>query len=187
MVQIIDWRRSGDKPLSEPMMVSLRTHICVTRPQLVNKMQLTRRSVPVMCLTVLTLQTNWYDDILLHSVATMIMMIITILMIMMIIMITIIMIISALMMITTWVTPDNSNDIVNSAYGLSNIAFDCRIGIFCCLYKPKYQQKERKGNVFAQGWQDNFVSFKGRRVLQNRRYNSRWPIGFYDISWHFNY
>ena len=27
------WRRRGDKPLSEPMMVSLLTHICVTRPQ----------------------------------------------------------------------------------------------------------------------------------------------------------
>ena len=33
LVQIIAWRRSGDKPLSEPMMVSLLTHICVTRPQ----------------------------------------------------------------------------------------------------------------------------------------------------------
>ena len=33
LVQIMDWRRSGDKPLSEPMMVSLLTHICVTRPQ----------------------------------------------------------------------------------------------------------------------------------------------------------
>ena len=30
------WRRPGDKPLSEPMMVSLPTHICVTRPQWVN-------------------------------------------------------------------------------------------------------------------------------------------------------
>ena len=29
-------RRSGDKPLSEPIMVSLLTHICVTRPQWVN-------------------------------------------------------------------------------------------------------------------------------------------------------
>ena len=29
-VQIMAWRRSGDKPLSEPMMVSLPTHICVT-------------------------------------------------------------------------------------------------------------------------------------------------------------
>ena len=30
------WRRPGAKPLSEPMMVSLLTHICVTRPQWVN-------------------------------------------------------------------------------------------------------------------------------------------------------
>ena len=36
LVQIIAWRRSGDKPLSELMMVSLPTHICVTRPQWVN-------------------------------------------------------------------------------------------------------------------------------------------------------
>ena len=27
------WRRPGDKPLSEPRMESLLTHICVTRPQ----------------------------------------------------------------------------------------------------------------------------------------------------------
>ena len=27
------WRRPGDKPLSEPMMVNLLTHICVTGPQ----------------------------------------------------------------------------------------------------------------------------------------------------------
>ena len=33
LVQIMAWRRSGDKPLSETMMVSLLTHICVTRPQ----------------------------------------------------------------------------------------------------------------------------------------------------------
>ena len=30
------WRRPGDKPLSEPMMVRLPTHICVTQPQWVN-------------------------------------------------------------------------------------------------------------------------------------------------------
>ena len=30
------WRRPGDKPLSKPMMVSLLTHICVTRSQWVN-------------------------------------------------------------------------------------------------------------------------------------------------------
>ena len=33
LVQIMAWRRSGDKPLSEPMMIGLPTHICVTRPQ----------------------------------------------------------------------------------------------------------------------------------------------------------
>ena len=33
LVQMMTWRRPGDKPLSEPMMVSLTTHICVTRPQ----------------------------------------------------------------------------------------------------------------------------------------------------------
>ena len=33
LVQIMAWRRPGDKPLSEPMLVSLSTHICVTRPQ----------------------------------------------------------------------------------------------------------------------------------------------------------
>ena len=36
LVQIMAWRRPGDKPLSEPMVVSLLTHICVTRPQWVN-------------------------------------------------------------------------------------------------------------------------------------------------------
>ena len=33
LVQIMAWRRPGDKPLSEPMIVRLLTHICVTRPQ----------------------------------------------------------------------------------------------------------------------------------------------------------
>ena len=33
LVLIMAWRRPGDKPLSEPMMVRLPTHICVTRPQ----------------------------------------------------------------------------------------------------------------------------------------------------------
>ena len=37
LAQIMAWRRPGaDKPLSEPMMVILLTHICVTRPQWVN-------------------------------------------------------------------------------------------------------------------------------------------------------
>ena len=33
LVQIMAWRLPGDKPLPEPMMVRLSTHICVTRPQ----------------------------------------------------------------------------------------------------------------------------------------------------------
>ena len=36
LVQIMAWRWPGNKPLSEPMMVSLLTHICVTRPQWVH-------------------------------------------------------------------------------------------------------------------------------------------------------
>ena len=39
LVQIMAWRRPGNKPLSEPMVVSLLTHICVTRPQWVNMPQ----------------------------------------------------------------------------------------------------------------------------------------------------
>ena len=38
LVWIMAWRRPGDKPLSIPRMVSLLTHICVTRPQWVNMM-----------------------------------------------------------------------------------------------------------------------------------------------------
>ena len=37
LVSIMAWRRPGDKPLSKPMMVSLLTHICVTRLQWVKK------------------------------------------------------------------------------------------------------------------------------------------------------
>ena len=36
LVLIMVWRRPGDKPLSEPMMVRSLKHICVTRPQWVN-------------------------------------------------------------------------------------------------------------------------------------------------------
>ena len=36
LLQIVAWRRPGDKPLSEPMMVCSLTHVCVTRPQWVN-------------------------------------------------------------------------------------------------------------------------------------------------------
>ena len=36
LVQIMAWHRPGDKPLSEPMMVNLLTHVCATQPQWVN-------------------------------------------------------------------------------------------------------------------------------------------------------
>ena len=36
LVQIMARRRSGDRPLSEPVIFSLLTHICITRPQWVN-------------------------------------------------------------------------------------------------------------------------------------------------------
>ena len=36
LVQMLAWRRSGSKPLYEPMRTSLLTYICVTRPQRVN-------------------------------------------------------------------------------------------------------------------------------------------------------
>ena len=42
LVRIMAWRQSGDKPLSEPMVVSLLMHICVTRPQWLN-------CSPVLC------------------------------------------------------------------------------------------------------------------------------------------
>ena len=41
LVQIMAWRRPGDKPLSESMMVGLPTHIYVTGPQW-NKFSVTR-------------------------------------------------------------------------------------------------------------------------------------------------
>ena len=46
LVQIMAWRRPGDKPLSEPMMAHLLTHICVTRPQCVKH--------PIYCLSMNT-------------------------------------------------------------------------------------------------------------------------------------
>ena len=39
LVQIMAWCQPGDKPLSEPIMVCLLTHICVTRPQWVNSLK----------------------------------------------------------------------------------------------------------------------------------------------------
>ena len=52
------WRHPGDKPLSEPMMVSLPTHICVTRPQWVINayvsFSLNKSNICMACLHVLS-------------------------------------------------------------------------------------------------------------------------------------
>ena len=37
LVQLMAWRQPGDKPLAEPMVIRLPTHICVTWPQWVEK------------------------------------------------------------------------------------------------------------------------------------------------------
>ena len=60
LFQVMAWRRSGDKPLFEPMMVSLLTHICVTRSQWVKFRH--RRfaiSVPRHYLNQWSLVVNW--------------------------------------------------------------------------------------------------------------------------------
>ena len=53
LVQIMAWRWPGDKPLSEPMMISLLMHICVTWPQWVkdNKNLLIIQSQPCLLMT----------------------------------------------------------------------------------------------------------------------------------------
>ena len=55
LVQIMAWRRPGDKPLSEPMMVSLLTHISVTRTQWVKEYDT---------------QWIWYEPIVKHQYMT---------------------------------------------------------------------------------------------------------------------
>ena len=54
LVQIMAWRRPGAKPLSEPMMVNLPTHICDSRPQWVNIITMMGRHIicqfALMCL-----------------------------------------------------------------------------------------------------------------------------------------
>ena len=58
LAQIMAWRRPGDKPLSEPMVVSLLTHICATRPQWVNRMRCGDAYMPQRICTVIVLASN---------------------------------------------------------------------------------------------------------------------------------
>ena len=44
LVEIMAWRQPGDKPLSEPIVVNLLMHICVTRPLWVKSHEYTEMS-----------------------------------------------------------------------------------------------------------------------------------------------
>ena len=55
LAQIKAWRWPGDKPLSEPVMVSLLTHICVTWPQWVKNSQTLCGMFPVLSTALITL------------------------------------------------------------------------------------------------------------------------------------
>ena len=48
LFQIMAWRRPGNKPLSEPMMINSLTHVCVTQPQWVKQVK------QFLCLTIHT-------------------------------------------------------------------------------------------------------------------------------------
>ena len=52
LVQIMTWRRPGDKPLSETTMVRLQTYICVTRPQWFNDWYVTKTAIYILLLIV---------------------------------------------------------------------------------------------------------------------------------------
>ena len=62
LVQIMAWRWPGNKPLSEPMMVSLLMHICVTWPQ-----WLTRLSLKVLYF-IMANDISWYIAALQHPI-----------------------------------------------------------------------------------------------------------------------
>ena len=64
LFQIMAWRRPGDKPLSETMMVSLPTHICVTRPQWVKH----NASYNIMHIIHMWLPTSFSLDIVNHYI-----------------------------------------------------------------------------------------------------------------------
>ena len=67
LVQIMVWRRPGDKPLSESMMVSLLTHICVSRPQWVNVAGISSQSPSFQRTTMFSdVQVPLFDELILY-------------------------------------------------------------------------------------------------------------------------
>ena len=69
LVLIMAWRRPGDKPFSEPMLVRSLTHICVTRPQWVKFEKwgkpLHMSSCILQCIKMY--RTSLYDDLTLNN------------------------------------------------------------------------------------------------------------------------
>ena len=63
------WRRPGDKPLSEPMMVRLLTHICVTRPQCVKVLIITHLSW-ILFMLLIHETAPYYDDVIMGAMAS---------------------------------------------------------------------------------------------------------------------
>ena len=68
MVQIMAWRPSGDKPLSEPMVVSLLTHICVTRPQWDNETLDCMKNFSIISLIARFMRPTWAPWTLLSGI-----------------------------------------------------------------------------------------------------------------------
>ena len=67
LVQIMAWRRLGDKPLFEPMMISLLTHICVTRPRRVKATVIKGKLLVSFSERFLCLTSSIYSDIPIRS------------------------------------------------------------------------------------------------------------------------
>ena len=65
LVQIMAWRRPGDKPLSEPMMVRLPTHICVIRSQWVKTIAI---AIHIFSRCSILLLPNWKQRQITHTV-----------------------------------------------------------------------------------------------------------------------
>ena len=77
LVQVMAWHRPGDKPLSEAMMVSLLTHICVSRPQWVNNGEVEYNSdfvltkdFPYITLTGELQRVLWLFEKIVHTITT---------------------------------------------------------------------------------------------------------------------
>ena len=69
LVQIMARRRPGDKPLSETMLVSLLTHICVTRPQWFKGWGQTEQNPILMRPTIFGLYKAAYSAVQIQAIA----------------------------------------------------------------------------------------------------------------------